>query len=588
MSSAAAGAAKLADSVVARPVTKPGTTAASAIAHELQALGVEHFFLMTGRDNQLWIALESLGIRQVLARSEASAVYMADGYARLRGRPTFAYGPYGPGAANVAGALAEPFWAGSPVVALVSAMRRVERYRREYQELEQPALFASVTKWGVEASVTSHIPRFVREAARHAVVGAPGPVYLGIPNDLFEEEMPSYQGPAAHDQPLEMPLARPAPSAAEADEVVRALSAASRPIILAGAGIHQSGAYDALRRFAERLAIPIATSNSGKGSIAETHDLALGSVGRYSRNYANTALKDADVILAVGTALGGMVTDSYRLIGPDVEIYHVNVDPEVLSMNFATKLGLVADARAFLEAALDACERQEAFASVDALTHASNLARERSEWRERRAELAARNGNDGGPMRPEALMAVLDDQIASDAVLVADTGYSSAWAGAIAEMKSAGRNFIRADGSLGWAFPGALGAQLAAPDKQVICITGDGGFGYHIGDIETAIRQQLPVIVVILNNQTLAFEEHVQTLLYGKVVPEVNEFVDVDYGLIARAFGANGFRVTNADDFSRALAVGLERRAPTIIDAVIDRQSIAPVTRYDRVRIREL
>lgn len=178
--------------------------------------------------------------------------------------------------------------------------------------------------------------------------------------------------------------------------------------------------------------------------------------------------------------------------------------------------------------------------------------------------------------------------MADDAVLVADTGYSAAWAGALAETRQAGRNFVRADGSLGWAFPGSLGAQLAAPDKQVICVTGDGGFGYHIGDIETAIRLQLPVVVIVLNNQTLAFEEHVQDLLYGKVVPEVNAFHDVDYGAIARAFGANGFRVTNATEFDKALTVGLERRGPTIIDAVIDRKAIAPVTRYDRVRIREL
>jgi acetolactate synthase I/II/III large subunit len=216
------------------------------------------------------------------------------------------------------------------------------------------------------------------------------------------------------------------------------------------------------------------------------------------------------------------------------------------------------------------------------------LGAERETWRERRAELARQNGNDGGPMRPESIMAVLQDQMANDAILVADTGYSAAWAGALAETRSAGRNFMRADGSLGWAFPGALGAQMAAPDKQVICITGDGGFGYHLSDIETAIRHNLPVVVIILNNQTLAFEEHVQNLLYGKVVPEVNEFVDINYGQIARSFGANGFRVNNADDFDRALAVGLQRSGPTIIDAVIDREAIAPVTRYDRVRIREL
>src|SRR6476660_9025108 len=128
-------------------------TVANAVALELRALGVDHLFLMTGRDNALWIALESVGIRQVLARSEATAVYMADAYARLRARPTFAYGAYGPGAANVAGALAEPMWSSSPVIALVSAMRRTERFRKEYQELDQIPLFASVTKWAVEASV---------------------------------------------------------------------------------------------------------------------------------------------------------------------------------------------------------------------------------------------------------------------------------------------------------------------------------------------------------------------------------------------------------------------------------------------------
>jgi acetolactate synthase I/II/III large subunit len=554
----------------------------------MQALGVEHFFLMTGRDNGLWIALEEVGIRQVLARSEAAAVYMADGYARLRGTPTFVYGPYGPGAANVAGGLAEPFWAGSPVVALVSAMRRSDRYRKEYQELEQQPLFASVTKWGIEASVVNHVPRLVREAARHAIAGAPGPVYIGIPNDLFEEELPGYTGPAPLDHVFEVPFARPAPSAADAEAVVHALTSAERPIILAGGGIHQSSAYDALRQVAERLGIPVATSNSGKGSIAETHDLALGSVGRYSRNYANAALRDADVILAIGTALGGMVTDSYRLISQGTRIVHVSIDPDVIGMNFPTELGLVADARTFLEAVYDACVRLEALPSKAAMESSLNLASERAAWRERRAGLAAQNGLDGGPMRPEAIMAMLDARLADDAVLVADTGYSSAWAGALAEVKQAGRHFMRADGSLGWAFPAALGAQLAEPDRQVVCITGDGGFGYHIGDIETAIRQQLPVIVVILNNQTLAFEEHVQDLLYGKVVPSVNEFVDVNYGAIARAFGASGFRVANIEDFETALIHGLKRNGPTIIDAVIDRDAIAPVTRYDRVRIREL
>jgi acetolactate synthase-1/2/3 large subunit len=543
---------------------------------------------MTGRDNTLWIALESVGIRQVLARSEATAVYMADAYARLKGRPTFAYGAYGPGAANVAGALAEPLWSSSPVVALVSAMRRGERFRREYQELDQIPLFASVTKWGVEASVAAQVPRLVREAARHSITGTPGPVYLGIPGDVFEDEVPDYQEPAVVDRPTDLARARPAPTDADADAVVEALKNASRPVILAGNGIHHSGAYEPLLKVAERLGIPVATSSAGKGSIPETHELALGTVGRYSRNYANAAVRDADVIVAIGTQLGGLVTDSYRLINPKAQLIHVTLDPEAIGLNFPTHLGLVADARTFLDALLKACDRGQALGSTTSSGYLATLAEQRTAWHERRAGLAAHDGNDGGPMRPEALMAALNDQIADDAVLVGDTGYAAAWAGALSEVRVAGRQFIRSDGSLGWAFPGSLGAQLAAPDKQVICIIGDGGFGYHIGDLETALRLNLPVVVVVLNNQTLAFEAHVQTLLYGHMVAEVDDFVDVDYGQVARAFGASGTRVSNVAEFSRALAHGLERRGPTVIDAVIDREAIAPVTRYDRVRVREL
>jgi acetolactate synthase-1/2/3 large subunit len=311
-------------------------------------------------------------------------------------------------------------------------------------------------------------------------------------------------------------------------------------------------------------------------------------VGRYSRKYANAAVRDADVILAIGTQLGGMITDSYRLISPEARLIHVTVDPEVIGLNFPTALGLVADARTFLDALRDAHERAgEGTASRDP-SYVDGLAHARAAWREQRTGLASQDGDDGRPMRPEAVIAAIDDQIADDAVVVADTGYATAWAGALADVRVAGRHFLRADGSLGWAFPASLGAQLARPDKQVICVTGDGGFGYHIGDLETALRLDLPVIVVILNNQTLAFEAHVQTLLYGHLVAEVDDFRDIDYGQIARAFGAQGFRVTNVTEFRAALAQGLERRGPTVIDAVIDRDALGPVTRYDRVREREL
>ncbi len=562
-------------------------SAAQAIAHELRALDVEYFFLVTGRDTSLWIALQEAGIRQVLARSESGAVYMADAYARITGRPTFVYGAFGPGAANVAAALAEPFWSSSPLIALPSAMRRAARYRKEYQELDQVQLFGAVTKWAAEAAVPAQVPRLLRDAVRHALGGTPGPVYLGIPGDVLEEEVPGYQEPATVAEPPHVPLSRPSPTRAEAEGVLGSLRAATRPVILAGNGIHQSAAYEQLRMVAERLGVPVATSMAGKGSIPETHPLALGTVGRYSRKYANAAVREADVILAIGTSLGGLATDSYKLIAPTAELIHVTIDPDVIGQNFATRTGLVADACSFLTVLLDVCDRLD-FEPLPPSDHVQRLQAARADWKAAWDELAGRDGTDGRTMRPEAVMAELNRELADDAIVVADTGFAAAWAGALAETRVAGRGYLRADGSLGWAFPGSLGAQLAMPDRQVVCIIGDGGFGYHVAELETALRLGLPVVVVILNNQTLAFEAHTQSLLYGHVVPEVNDFCDVDYGQVARSFGVNGFRARNVAELREALAVALERRAPTVIDAVIDREAIAPVTRYDAVRVREL
>ncbi|NJD26775.1 MAG: thiamine pyrophosphate-binding protein [Chloroflexi bacterium] len=593
------------------------TTAAQATAAELKALGAEHLFLMTGRDNTLWIALQAAGIRQVLARTEAAAVYMADGYARVTGRPTFVYGAYGPGAANVAGALAEPFWSTSPVIAMASTMRRLDRFRSEYQELDQAPLFQSVTKWGVEAATASQVPRFIREAARRSLAGTPGPVYLGIPGDVYEDELSGYREPEAADRPLELPLTRPAPTETDVAAIVESVARASRPILLVGNGVHQSGGYDELQLLAERLRIPVVTSLAGKGAIPETHPLALGTVGRYSRRYANEALAAADLVLAVGTALGGLVTNSYKLIKPGVELIHVAIDPDVLGQNFSTQRAVLADARTFLAMAVAAADRLVASTSPNG-RHRSNghrprnghrarststqgrvggeqrdaylaeLAEHRSAWHARRIELASQDGTDGRPMRPEALLGAVDELMADDAIVCADTGYASAWPGGLLELRRAGRHFFRADGSLGWAFAGAMGAKMAAPGRQVIAVIGDGGFGYQVADIETAVRLGLPTVTIILNNGTLAFEAHVQTLLYDHLVPEVDDFLDVDYGAVARAFGAVGVRVTNAPDARRALAAALRSDRPTVIDAVIDRDAIAPVTRYDAVRSREL
>lgn len=549
-------------------------------------MGVRHFFLVTGGDNSIWIALRKQGIRQILARSEASAVYMADAYARLTGRPTFVYGQYGPGAGNVAGALPEPLWSSSPVVAMPTSMRRQHRHAGEYQELEQLHLFAGVTKWQAEAQLPERIPHLVRAGAIRAVSVPPGPVYIGVPSDALEQEVPGYVAPAPDSAIVALPNHRPR---AALDVVRRALAVvrdAERPVIIAGNGIHLSRAYEPLLDVAERLRIPVATSLSGKGSIAETHGLSIGTVGRYSRNYANALVRDADAILAVGSRLGGLVTDSYRLIGTGARIVHVDLDPTAFAGNYTATVAVNADAAAFLEDLAGAAGGAPITAAREAWLQRVEDAR--AKWHQRWSEMASADGTSDAPMRPEAVISVVNEIAPEDALFLADTGYAAAWAGALLDLRGSGRGFLRADGSLGWAFPASLGAKLAVPDRPVVAITGDGGFGYHVGEIETALRLGLPVMVVVLNNGTLAFEVHVQELLYKEVVEEVDDFIDVDHGAVARAYGAAGVRVRTAGEFRDAFAEALRRDRLTVIDAIVDRAAIGPVTRYDQVRDREL
>jgi len=539
---------------------------------------------VTGGDNSLWIALRQQGIRQILARSEASAVYMADAYARITGLPTFVYGQYGPGAGNVAGALPEPLWSSSPVVAMPTSMRRQHRHGGEYQELEQIALFAGVTKWQGEAQMPERVPHLVRSAAIRAVTNPPGPVYAGIPSDMLEIEIPNYTPPPADAVRVSVPWTRPRPDAAGVAAALAAIDAAERPVLLAGNGVHLSRAYEPLRQVAEALALPVATSLSGKGSIAETHPLSIGTVGRYSRNYANALVREADLIVAVGSRLGGLVTDSYKLFAKGTKVVHVDADPSSLHLNFPTDVAIHSDAGAFFEEVLAALGDR----TTERSPWLDRVTADRAAWSDMRDEMARHDGTDGSTMRPEAVVAAIDELAPDDALFLADTGYAAAWAGALIELKQAGQGYLRADGSLGWAVPASMGAKLAAPDRPIIAVTGDGGFGYHVGEIETALRLDLPVVIVILDNQTLAFEVHVQEMLYKEVVEEVDDFVDVDYGAVARAFGAEGVRVRTGAEFRDAFRTALASNKVTVIDAITERSAIGPVTRYDAVRSREL
>lgn len=548
------------------------------IAQTLKSSGIENFFMLTGGDQPLWIALRDAKIKMIVARSEPGAVYMADGYARAGNRVGVTYGQAGPGAANVAAAMADSLWAQSPVVALTGATATNAVYANEYQALDQFAMFAPVTKWNGAAEDPGQAARLVRHAVQTAVAGTPGPTHLDIPKDFFGH-------PADPSQPVPattLPKARLTTSvdARDIDDALDSLTKSKRPVILVGEGVRLGGAGDTVAALSTRLGIPIVATMGGKPAVLSEHANFCGIVGRYSSVIANGVLGEADCVLALGSRLGGLATNGYKLPSRKADIIQVDSDPSAFVNPYFPLHCVQADVGAFV----DGLARQ-ALAVATPSSWLTQCRRVAAEWAARVQERVAAE-RDAPVLTPYTVLACLR-RYAMDMTLVADTGYMAAWTGVLFPVERYGR-FFRAIGSLGWALPASLGVQLARPEK-VICVTGDGGAGYHLADIETAVRYKIPVIVLVLNNDGLAFEYHEQKYRWnGNVVAEANDFGKADYAAVARALGADGHRVTTREQLDAALAAAMKSDRPCVLDVAIDREAFPPVTNFEAVLERKL
>ena len=555
------------------------TTVAAALVDRLIAFGTEYFFLLTGGDQPLWIALHDAGIKMILTRSEFSAVYMADGYARASGKPGITYGQAGPGAANVAAALADPFWAQSPVVALTGAMATGSTYKVEYQALDQMPLFAPVTRWSGFAASPERVPDLVSVAITQAMAGSRGPVHLDIPKDYFDREIeadkPGINGFGA------VSLTHPDDGAV--GEVMEYILAAKKPVILAGDGVVRAKAEAALQKFAEALGIPVATTMGGKTSFPGDHPLNIGVTGRYSAKVANDVVGESDCVLVVGSRLGGLATNGYTVPSRKATILQIDTDPAVFDVTYTATVRLVADARLALEAL--GRETMGRALGADAAAWATTARRKIQGWRDEVKAVTDRAAN-GPALSPFEVIAVLARLQPGDYNRCRHRLYGSVDRRPLSHSPAA------------FLFPGHRLARLGAagiprctacPPEKVVCVTGDGGIGYHLADIETAVRLRLPVVIVVFDNSCLSFEYHEQKYRHqGRVIPEANDFTDADYSAVARGLGADGVRVRTRPEFERAFKVAIESDRPTVIDVIVDREAFPPVTNFEKTLVRTI
>jgi acetolactate synthase-1/2/3 large subunit len=546
---------------------------AEYLARTLESYGVSSVFLVPTVLSRTLVELEErTEVSRVVTHGEKAAAYMADGYARASGRPGVCMAQT-VGAANLAAGLQDAYLGCSPVVALTGGPYRYSRHRNYYQEIEHFPMFGPVTRWNARVQDTERLPDMLAQAFRAATGGKPGPVHLelaGHTGDDIENGTLDAAIPAGE---VRLPSHRLEPDPEAVARAAARLREAQRPVIVAGGGVRSSGARDELRALAERLGAPVATSLNGKDTFPADHPLSVGVPGLYARASANHVLLEADVVLYVGSQTGSQVTLTWQVPPTSTPVVHIDVEASELGRHYPDTVAVQADARTGLTRLLDALGDVDPGRTAAWVDRATELGRR---WREK---LAGQLESDQVPMRPERLSNELTRLLPDNALLVADTGHAGMWTGGYVDLRS-GQEFIRAAGSLGWGLPAAIGAQIGRPDAQVVLFTGDGGLWYHLAELETAARWQVPLVVVVNDNRSLNQEIGPYTAAYGGSLRgrhhELWHFEDLDLAQVAESMGVTGIRVDKPGDLESAMQQAVETRGPVLIDAVSDMSVLAP------------
>jgi acetolactate synthase-1/2/3 large subunit len=548
-------------------------TGATFLARSLAANGTTHVFFVDAILRRTLIELGTLGVQRVLGHSEKAVAYMADGYARIAGRPGICFAQ-SVGAANLASGLQDAYLARTPVIAMTGRKPPSMQHRNAYQEIPHAPLFSAVTKFSTPVDQAADLPRLMRQAWREAMTGTPRPAHLDL-NGLLAEIVETglvaeTPGPDPAFQ-ITLPPHRPVASAAEIDRAAECLLRAKKVVIVAGEGATASGAGQELLALGEALAAPIATSLGARGLIATRHRLAVGCAGSYAAPPANRIVHEAELVLFVGCETGDQVTHTWRIPAIDIPCVQIDLDPTDIGRSYPNTLGVMGDPKATLTALIAAVgrpTRDTAFADRAAHIMAT--------WRHSRAAALASNAT---PIWPDRLCDEITRALPADGILIADTGYSSIWSSALIELNGEGQTYLRAAGSLGWSFPAALGAKCAAPHRKVICWTGDGALYYHLSELETARRRGIAIVLVVNNNsgfgQSLPSVQRQQGNTPGDP-KELVCFGPTNFADVAGVFGLRGIRVEDPSQIAPALREALASDETVVVDVATNIDCRAP------------
>ena len=531
---------------------------AQIIIRQLEQLGVDTIAGIPGGANlPLYDALAaSTTIRHVLARHEQGAGFIAQGIARTTGKPAVCFATSGPGATNVLTALADAYLDSVPLVCITGQTPRALIGTDAFQEVDTYGMSMPITKHNYLVRSAADLLTIVPKAFQLAGSGRPGPVLIDVPKDV-QTEMVSFE---SWPESLAAGVERsPASDAAQAITAAAAMiNAAARPMLYLGGGVIHAGAAGVARKLAEQGEIPTVVTLMGLGILPSEHPLSLGMLGMHAPRATNLAMEECDLLIAAGVRFDDRATGRISAFCPGAKVIHVDIDASEIGKLRSVDAGIAGDARAAFIALLPHIEK-----------------RPRPEWRRRIRQLQQDHPrfhpDDFAPGRPFHLIRQVAELAGPEAYISTDVGKHQMWV-AQAYPLTRPRQLLTSGGlgTMGFGLPAAIGAALAHPDKPVVCFTGDGSLQMNIQELATAVEQQAPVKIVVLNNQSLGLVRQQQRLFYEQQYFASSYRIKVDFAAIARGFGLQAFDLDGADDPDALLTKAMQTPGPCLINVPID------------------
>jgi len=539
-------------------------TGAAALIKSLEMEGVDVIFGYPGGVVlPIYDALYDSKVRHILVRHEQCAGHAADAYARATGKVGVCLVTSGPGATNTVTAIANAWMDSVPMVVITGQVATHVLGTDAFQEADITGITMPITKHNILVKDANQLPLLVRQAFELASSGRPGPVLLDIPVDISKAEIDF-----SYPNDFKIPGYKPTYKghAKQIKEAAKLIAQAEKPIIYAGGGIAKSEAWSELKELAELTQIPVTTTLMGKGVFPDDHPLSLRMLGMHGTRYANYAIMDSDMILAVGVRFDDRVTGKVSTFAPHAKIIHIDIDPAEIGKNIPVEIPIVGDSKVVLGDIVAAIKKMPE-------PHA-----DKARWHELIAKWKKKyplHYHQDGVIGPEYIVEKISElSKGRDTIVTTGVGQNQMWS---AQFYSANepRSFISSGGlgTMGFGLPAAIGAQIGRPDALVFDIDGDGSFQMVSQDLATIAANKLPIIIAILNNGYLGMVRQWQELFYDKRYSQVDLNVGTpDFVKLADAYGIRGVRVTQIEDVEAVLKQAIESREPVLIDFVVARE----------------